>query len=387
MAAELIGIEFQMSLLLFVSLLGYVIATRFGQSIVIGEILVGLLIGPSFLGVITYTEFIRVLAQFGAIFLLFVVGLECKFKEIYTLKSFAIASFGVVVPWVGGFMLAGFLGYPLATSIFIGTALTATSIAITANVLKELGKLETDVAKAVIGAAVIDDILGLLALSLTTEFVAHEISLISVLTKAGIAVGFLVVGAFAGMVLSYLLSLSNYWAEKKGVPQTTFIFAITLAFFYSFVAELVGLSAIVGAFIAGVALESVKIKSYREGAMYFEIVFSAIFFVSLGILINLKEITGGFSFLIFLILLVIVAVLTKLVGCWAGARLFGMSSKDSLIVGVGMTPRGEVAMIVALIGLSAGYVKQDAYSGVILMSLLTTLLTPPLLKILLKNKP
>lgn len=154
-----------------------------------------------------------------------------------------------------------------------------------------------------------------------------------------------------------------------------------IAFFYAMIAELIGLSAIVGSFIAGVSLESAVVrsaKSYREGAEYLYIIFASIFFVSLGIIADFHALTS--NVLWFLIALTIVAVLTKVVGCYVPARLQGMSNKDSAIVGFGMSPRGEVAMIVALIGLNSGIIKQDIYVSLVLMSLLTTIITPIVLR-------
>ncbi len=378
MSEVLSSIDFQISLLLFVSLLGYFVATRFGQSVVIGEILVGVLMGPSVLGLVTYTDFVSALAGMGAVFLLFVVGLETKFKEVYTLKSFVIAFFGVVVPWAGGFLAASFFKYNFVTSLFAGTALTATSIAITAQVLKELGKLETPAAKTIIGAAVADDVLGLLALSLASDVAAASVSYQAIFLTAVKAVAFLVVATlFGSKIIAVALERWNKYAERHAIPQSTFLAAIGFAFAYATVAELVGLSAIVGAFIAGVSLESVRIKSYREGAAYLEQVFAAIFFVSLGVLVNANAALEAW---LFVIVLTLTAILTKLVGCWLPARALGFSSKDALVVGVGMVPRGEVAMIVALIGLNAGFVKQDVYSSVLLMALLTTIATPYWLK-------
>ncbi|MBR5815733.1 MAG: cation:proton antiporter, partial [Methanocorpusculaceae archaeon] len=162
-------IEFQMSLLLFVALGGYLLATRIHQSAVIGEILVGLLVGPSVLGLITYTDFIDGLAGLGSIVLLFVIGFEFEVRDIANWKYAVIALVGVVVPWVGGYLCTMLFGMDFYSAIFIGTALTATSIAITANVLREMGKLHQPFAKAIIGAAVIDDVLSLIVLSVCQD--------------------------------------------------------------------------------------------------------------------------------------------------------------------------------------------------------------------------
>ncbi len=378
------NIEFQISLLLFIALVGYFLAIRFGQSIVIGEILVGILVGPSILGLITYTEFIEQLATMGAIFLLFVVGLQTKFKEIFNARSMVIALIGVIVPWLGGFGIAQLFGFPLGQAVFVGTALTATSIAITAQVLKEMGRLDTPAAKAIIGAAVVDDVLALLALSLTKEFLTSTISVENIAITAAIALVFLAVGIFMGTrVINPQLERFDKWAIKHGVEKATFIAAIAFAFAYSLVAEVVGLSAIVGAFIAGVSLESLKIKSYHEGSEYLEAIFAAIFFVSLGVLVNIQAAaTAG----IFIVALTVVAILTKLIGCALPARAMGLNTTESLIVGLGMVPRGEIAIIAALFGLTAGIIGQEVYAAILMMSLLTTIVTPIFIKQLYAGK-
>ncbi len=377
-------IEFQISLLLFIALVGYFLAIRFGQSIVIGEILVGILVGPSVLGLITYTEFIEQLATMGAIFLLFVVGLQTKFKEIFNARSFVIALLGVIVPWIGGFAIANAFGYPVGEAVFVGTALTATSIAITAQVLKEMGKLDTPAAKSIIGAAVVDDVLALLALSLTKEFLTSTISLNNIAYTAAVALVFLAIGILLGTrLINPQLERFDKWAKKNKVEKATFIAAIAIAFAYSLVAEVVGLSAIVGAFIAGVSLESLKIKSYHEGSEYLEAIFAAIFFVSLGVLVNVQAAaTAG----VFIIALTAVAILTKLVGCFVPARLMGLNNSQSLIVGLGMVPRGEIAIIAALFGLSNGLIGQPVYAAILMMSLLTTIVTPIFIKQLFSGK-
>ncbi|MBI4361484.1 cation:proton antiporter [Candidatus Micrarchaeota archaeon] len=377
-------IEFQISLFLFVALLGYFISTRIGQSVVIGEIFVGIVVGPSILGLITYTDFIQNLATMGAIFLLFVVGLQTKFKEIYNLRAIVIALVGVVVPWIGGYAVAQLFGFPVGQAIFVGTAMTATSIAITAQVLKEMGKLDTPAANAIIGAAVIDDVLALLALSLTREFLTHSIDVNSIVISIAIAFLFLFFGVLLGTrVINPYLERFDKWANKHGVEKATFLAAIAFAFAYALVAEVVGLSAIVGAFIAGVSLESLKIHSYREGSEYLEAIFAAIFFVSLGVLLDASALA---SVAPFIIALTLVAIVTKAIGCGVPARLMGLNTTESMIVGLGMVPRGEIAIIAALIGLTQGFITQEIYSAVIVVSLLTTIVTPIFIGRLFESK-
>ena len=335
------SIEFQLCLLLFVALAGYLIASKINQSAIVWEILIGITIGPSLLGLITYTESVQTFAQLGAVVLLFVVGLEFKIKDVFTVKYGVIALVGVIVPWVGGFFLAELFGFDFVSSVFVGTALTATSVAITANVLREMGKLQTEAAKAIIGAAVIDDVIGLLVLSLSMQVVSDSISLVPIIIIIIEAVIFMILGAYIGYAyLSKLIVRLDRTKLAVKFPETIFIFAMMIAFFYAMIAELIGLSAIVGAFLAGVALSGVVIKrgkNFKEGAEYLQIIFASIFFVSLGVLADFHTLT--LQILWFLVSLTIVAFLTKIIGCYIGARIGRMTHKNSLTVGIGMVPR------------------------------------------------
>lgn len=366
---------------MFVALAGYLIAYRINQSAVVGIILAGIVVGPSVLGLVTYTDFVSSLAHLGAVVLLFTIGLHFQIKEIANTKYLLIALFGLIIPWIAGYYLAKLFGFSFGASIFVGTALTATSIAITANVLKELNKLQTKVARAIIGAAIIDDVLSLLALSVSGEIVSGDISLPFILLTFAKAIGFLVIGTFLGtVVLSRTMTRLDNTRFCNKYPESIFIFAIMVAFLYGMAAELVGLSAIIGSFLAGVSLAKVKLKhgkNFREGAEYLQIIFASIFFISLGILMDFHVFT--LDLLWFVLTLTVVALLTKLIGCGIPAKLQGMNVKDSLIVGVGMIPRGEVAMIIALIGLNQKLIMQDTYVALVLMSLLTTVIPPLIL--------
>jgi Kef-type K+ transport system membrane component KefB len=370
--------EFQMSLLLFVALAGYLVASRINQSAVIGLILVGILVGPSVLGLVTYTGFIRSLAHLGAVILLFVIGLEFNVKDILSLRNGIIAGVGVIIPWIGGYWLSLVFGFNVPSAIYIGTALTATSIAITANVLHELGKLQTEAAKAIIGAAVIDDVLSLLALAISTDVVTGTFSAGGIAIVALKAVAFIVICGVLGIfVVTRFIERLDKTRFARKFPEFIFIFAMMMAFLYAMGAEAVGLSAIVGAFIAGVSFEGVELfhsRNLKEGAEFLKIIFASIFFVSLGILADVKAVTP--EIILFLVALTAIAIVTKIIGCGLPARLMGMCRKDALIVGFGMSPRGEVAMVVALIGLEAGIIGQGVYVALVLMSLLTTVITP-----------
>ena len=376
--SAILTIEFQMSLLLFVALAGYLLASRINQSAVIGEILVGLLVGPSILGLITYTDFVSSIAHLGAVILLFVIGFEFNIRDIFNVKYSIIAAFGVIIPWFGGYGVALLFNFDMQSAFFVGTALTATSIAITANILKEINQLHTDTAKAIIGAAVIDDVLSLLALAITEDVVSGSFTVGGVLLVFIKAIGFMVIFGLLGVLIisKGLMKLDGSKIAEK-FPEFVFIAAMMIAFFYAMVADLVGLSGIVGAFLAGVSMEKVGLKrskDLKEGAEYLQIIFASIFFVSLGILVDIHALTK--EGIVFMLVLTIVAVLTKVIGGAIPSRLIGMNNRNSLIVGFGMSPRGEVAMIVALIGLTGGIIGQDIYAGIVFMSLLTTIGTP-----------
>lgn len=372
---------FQMSLLLFVSLAGYLIASKINQSAVIGEILLGLMIGPSFLGLLSYNEFVRSFAELGVIILLFVIGLEFSVRELAKPKYLWIAVLGVVIPWISGFFVANFFGFSFAAAVLVGTTLTATSVAITANVLKEFGVLQSEAAKAIIGAAVIDDILGLLALSISTQVVNGNLSITLISLILVKVVLFLLLGIVFGIIADKMIVRIDRAKISRLYPEFVFIFAITIAFLYALIAEFIGISAIVGAFIAGVSFSSLDLKhsrSYKEGAEYLHIIFAAIFFVSIGILADLSSINS--NAILFIVVLTVAAILSKVVGCGIPAILQKINVRDSLIIGFGMSPRGEVAMIIALIGLNEKIITQNIFVSIIIMSLTTTLVAPIILR-------
>jgi len=375
-------IEMQMSLLLFTALGGYLFSSWIRQPGVVGQIILGLIIGPSVLGWVTYTDFVSNVATLGAVILLFVTGLEFKPREIISARYAVIALLGVIVPWLGGYALALAFGFPHSKAILLGVALTATSIAITADVLRELGKLHTDTAKAIIGAAILDDILALLALSVATQVSVGELSFVAVSESVVAAILFLLGGAILGIkVFSRLIARVDESPFASKYPDFVFAAVMMIAFLYAMVAEMIGLSAIVGAFVAGVSLEAVTLKnsrSFKEGAEYLRIVFGSIFFISLGVLADISAFTA--ELIGFTLALTVMAVVTKLLGCGLPAWMMGMPARESIVVGVGMIPRGEVAMIVALIALQSGAIAQPAYVAIVLMSLLTTLLVPFLLR-------
>ncbi|MBT8123183.1 MAG: cation:proton antiporter [Gammaproteobacteria bacterium] len=376
------SIEFQMSLLLAVALAGHLLSSLVRQPAVVGQIIAGLLVGPSLLGWITYTHFVANIAHLGAIVLLFVVGLEFRARELAAIRPFIIAVAGVLVPWIAGYLLARGFDFDSSRAMLIGVALSATSIAITADTLRELGVLQTPAARLIIGAAVIDDVLALLALSLAEQVSSGTIVPITIVLMLAKAVAFIGLGTVIGtLVLSRIAHYvdNSRFAERS--PEFVFVLGMLTAFTYAMIAEYLGLSAIVGAFVAGIVFEDIKVtrsRSVHIGAEYVRAAFGAVFFVSLGVLADLRVLDA--DTLWFAAALTLVALLSKFVGCGLTARLCGSGVRDSLVIGVGMAPRGEVAMVIALLALNRGIIEQPAYVALVLMSLVTTLVVPVLLR-------
>lgn len=382
---------FELTFLLVVSLFAGFLFSRFGQPRVIGYIVVGVVIGPSVLKIIQAGEggasglpqSIQMLAELGSIVLLFMIGLECDLREIYTRKSIAIAIGGVLVPWGAGFLVAGAFGYG-EDAVFVGATLVATSVAVTATVISELGLIGKPVAYAIVGAAVVDDVLGMVVLGISKGISAGTIDSSGLILLVIGAVLFVAVGAWVGSKLLVRLvfdvQISGY---RRKLPLSGFTLALAIAFLYAFVAELIGISAIVGAFVAGTAFSGSALRDgFRKGMQYLEALFVPLFFVSLGVVVNVVDMVDTFWFVV---ALTAVAFATKIIGCGIPAKLVGMSSWDSLAVGIGMTPRLEIALIIAYYGLSTGIIGADLYSVVVAMGLLTAVFSPPLLKWALKK--
>ena len=251
-----------------------------------------MIVGPSVFGWITYTSFVTNVAHLGAIVLLFVVGLEFRARELASLRPFLIALAGVIVPWVAGFLVARGFGFETTRALLIGVALSATSIAITADTLRELSRLQSSESRLIIGAAVIDDVLALLALSLTEQFGSGTIEMTTIALMAMKAILFIAAGAWLGqIVLARLTEKIEHSVLSDRSPEFVFVLGLLTAFTYALIAEHIGLSAIVGAFVAGIVFEGIKVSKSRSvhlGAEYVRAAFGAVFFVSLGVLADLR---------------------------------------------------------------------------------------------------
>lgn len=373
----------ELSAMIVFAIIGIIISKKIKQPVSVGIITLGIILGPSVLGLAKYDGTLAVIANLGSIVLLFVAGLNSNIKDVYTKKNFYVALLGALLPLLGGFLVSKIFGYDIYTSIFVGATLTATCLGITSSVLKEIGKIKTDTAKAMIGAAVIDDILSLSILSIVLS-VPNGFDVVGILLKLLLVAGFvLFMLLFGEKLLTLIIDSFNDYVIKTA-PRQTFALGLAIVFLCSYIAYALGLAPIVGAFLVGVSLSrSRSINILLAGSEYFEIIFTSIFFISIGIVV---ELSAFFTLFWFIVALTIVAILTKMIGSGYAAYKMGFKKKDALIVGTGMAPRGEVAFIIALNGLLLGVIKKEVYSAVVFMSFLTTIITLVLLKYLYNAK-
>ncbi len=326
---------------------------------------------------------VRIFAQLGAIILLFKIGLHSEIKEIFNAKNFVVGLLGVVVPFAAGFAYAEWAGHGFAYAMFLGAALTATSVGVTVAVLQEFKVLDRNFSKIILGAAVIDDILALLVLSLV-EHVPETASMDS-LSPFAIIIGTAFVFVAGGIALGKRIVVQLDKLGKGEVSNTVFLGILAYMLTYAYVAEFIGLSAIVGAFIAGITLNYSKFTSKLFELFYpLEALFTPVFFISLGMFINIPALWENWMAIAAITL---IAIATKIVGCGLGALAAGASKQDALVVGLGMVPRGEIALIIGLVGLTATtasglpVLSNAEYSVIASMAFITTIATPFLLQL------
>ena len=345
---------------------------------VLGALLAGVVLGPALLHLVPYEENIRLLSNLGVIFLMFLAGLETNVEQLKQAgrSSLLIGSLGILVPLVLGMMSASLFYRNVMENVFIGVILTATSVSITVETLTELGRLNTGVGVNILGAAVVDDILGLVLISVLLS-VKNGGGAALVWTLAGIA-GFC---ALSVLAIIFLPKILNRYAAKRKPSRRLFTFAIAAALLAAAFAESLGIAAITGAYFCGLLFSQFVHRDYLEKRIKtISAGFLApIFFASVG----LEASFSGFSSRMLQITLVLfaMAVLGKLIGCGLGARLCGISARESVQIGTGMISRGEVAMITANIGLQNHMITQEVFVPVIFVVLLTTMITPVLLKL------
>lgn len=371
-----------------------IFSRRVHMPAVVGALTAGIILGPSVLNLISLEGdngiFLNNMAELGVILLMFNAGLETDLKELKKngKASAIIACLGVLLPLIGGFgvYLLFFSKGDLSTlqimrGIFIGVVLTATSVSITVETLRELGKFRGKVGCTILGAAIIDDILGIIVLTIVTSMQGSETHPAFVMMK--IFVYFI----FMAMV-AFIVSRFRHIIEMEDNKRRTVILAVSFCFILAFLSEeFFEIADITGAYFAGLMLCNMKVSAYikRRVEIPSYLIFSPIFFASIGF----KTSLSGMSpyMILFSLALLIVAILTKVLGCGAGARICGYRKRHALEVGVGMISRGEVALIVAQKGYSYGLLSDSLFAPIVFVVIVTTLLTPILLKIVMKKDP
>ena len=353
---------------------------------VVGEIIAGLLIGPSILGFVQQTDFLVEMAEIGVVLRMFSAGLETDLKELLKTGpiAFLIACSGVFVPLLGGTLLyMGFYGAsPFGSdkfyiAVFMGVIMTATSVSITVQSLKEMGKLKGKVGTTILSAAIIDDVIGIIVLTFVIGFKNPATDPTNVVIST---VLFFVMAFVVGVAVFKLFQkLDERYPHTQRIP----ILGLALCFAFAYAAErYFGIADITGAYVAGIVLCSIQDSSYIEQKMEISsyMIFGPIFFASIGFKTSISHIDG--SMLLFSLGFVVVALLSKVVGCGLMARICRFSPPDCLKIGVGMMTRGEVALIVAQKGLSVGLLGAEYFTAVILLIMVSSISTPVILKML-----
>ena len=393
MAAEahLIETIIGIGILLFAAKLMAELFLRLKLPIVLGELLAGMIVGPFALGaffvvdgkqLLQINDEIRILGEMGAIVILFMAGLEMTPKEFLKggKASFTVGTLGVVVPFFAGLVIFQMFGFDALQSMLIATALTATSIAISIQVLSEFGKIKTPEARLIIGAAVVDDILAIAVLSVVSSIAGSEGGIDSIdITEITITIlqvlGFFAIMLIVAVIVIPRIITPRLWKAKgsvEGIATASFFGAAALA-------GSIGLSPIVGAFAVGMALSTTKVFEKIENYVgKIGLIFAPLFFAIIGAQVDLRAV--DLNILMLSAVIIIVAIVTKLFGCGLPAMLFLKNKAAGMRVGVGMISRGEVGLIVAGVGVSAGILTSEVYSTIIIMVAVTTIITPIWLK-------
>jgi Kef-type K+ transport system membrane component KefB len=380
----------QIAIVLAAAKIGGWMSKQIGQPSVLGELLAGLILGPSAINVfgINYfsqahtTETIRELGEIGVIFLMFVAGLEIELSDFAKLgkPAFFSGTLGVVVPIAMSMIFVPMFGYNVSQSAFMGITLAATSVSISAQTLMELNLLRSREGLTLLGAAVVDDVLALVALSIFTALVGESSSgfleLVWITTRM---ILFLAISFFGGL---WLLPRVVRWANRLSISQPVMSIVIINIMIFAWAAQALGsVAAITGSFIAGVGLSRSEVKNEIARGIHTLTYsfFVPIFLVGIGLTANMRALSS--NDLAFAIVVIVIAVISKIVGCGLGAKAGGMTLGESFRVGVGMISRGEVGLIVASAGITSGIISNSIFTVVIVMVIVSTLVTPPLLRL------
>lgn len=362
---------------------------------VVGALLAGLILGPACIGILHQTDFIYQVSEIGVIVLMFCAGLETDIDELKKSgkASFVIALLGVIVPLLGGFAVAAYFNRPgmieptadvslILQNVFIGVILTATSVSISVETLKEMGKLNTKAGNAILGAAIIDDILGIVALTIITSLADSSVNVAMVFIKI---IGFFIFVGVGGYLLHIIFQKWVKGYERDLQRFVILSFVICLLFSYC-AEEFFGVADITGAFFAGLIITKTTHTTYiaRRFGILSYILLSPVFFANIGLQVDLPSMSP--MIIGFAVALVVVAVLTKVVGCGVGAKFCKYSNKDCIRIGAGMVSRGEVALIVAAKGNAIGLISADLMGPIVIVVVITTIISPILLKMTFGEK-
>lgn len=355
---------------------------RIGFPVIVGELLVGMAIGSYIPNLLRPHDVFEVIAELGVVILLFTVGLESPIDELLKVGRTAalVAILGVIFPFVLGFGLLFILGFSSIESIFLGVAMVATSVGITARVLADLGYMKRKESQIILGAAVVDDIIGLLILAIVSGTQSGNFSLLNMGILIVEVIVFVVAFIYFGTRLTKKYGTK---LDKLKISEAPLIVALSLTFGLAALASYIGMAAIVGAFLAGVIFAEVnETYSLRKQVIPIYELFVPFFFVIIGSQINLSILADP-KLLALTVAVIFLAVISKIIGC--GLAVIKQGRRTWLKVGVGMVPRGEVGVIIGLLGLSLGAISEDLYSVIILMSMVTTFIAPFLIKIAFRD--
>ncbi|WP_337103852.1 cation:proton antiporter [Paenibacillus sp. YIM B09110] len=369
----------QLAIIIVATKLAGHLSVRLGQPSVLGKLIAGIIIGPALLGWVEPSEFIDHMAEIGVLLLMFIAGLETDMKQLRDnwKSAFAVALGGVILPFIGGYAIAEAFGLTSNESLYLGLLLCATSVSISVQTLKEMNQLGSREGTTVLGAAVVDDVVVVVLLAVMMSMLGGggDVSLPVLIGKK--ALFFIVIIAAAIWVIPPFMKLISRLKVTETVISGALIVCLTSAYF----AEWMGVAGIIGAFAAGIAISQTSFQHEVDTkvAVVANALFVPVFFVSIGL--NITFIGLG-NQITFIVIFSIVAIAAKLLGGGIGARLTGFNTRSSLVIGAGMVSRGEVALIIAASGLQSGLLPSVYFTSVVMVVIITTLVTPPLLKLL-----
>lgn len=358
------------------------VSVRLGQPAVLGELIIGILIGPALLGLVPDSEMMHIFSEIGVLMLMFIAGLETDLEGLRdsARASSAVALGDVVFPLGLGCLTGLLLGMDMSHAVFLGLTLSATSVSISVQTLKELGKLQTRESVTLLGAAVLDDVLVIVLLAFAMSFFGDaQAPIWWIIAEKFLFFASAILAAWKGV--PWLIQLCG----RLRVSEPVIAAALAIAFLFSWYADLLGVAGIIGAFIAGAAIARTSFKELIEHKIepVAYSIFVPVFFVSIGLKVTFSGIEHHLGFLI---IITVIAILTKLVGSGLGAWLSGFSLLSSSRIGSGMISRGEVALILVSIGIDAHLLDQQYFTPLIIIVILSTLVTPPVLKFLFDKK-